>query len=215
MNDSAISKASALRDMSIGIVILAAGESARMGEPKQLLPFRDTTLLRHAVETAHSIPGAPVIVVLGAHADQIRAELGESSAIVVENSRWPDGMGGSLREGLTTLLAAHSEISAAIFLVCDQPLLSATTLSSLVAAYQNTGSAIVASEYGGTLGVPALFARELFPELLALSGSEGARQIIHAHCDRTTSVPFPEGTIDLDTPTDYAAFRENFISTPV
>lgn len=201
--------------MKIGIVILAAGESTRMGEPKQLLPFRDTTLLRHTMDIAHSIPDAPVVVVLGAHAQQVRGSCTDSTAIIAENPRWPEGMGGSLREGLAALLAAQPDISAAIFLVCDQPLLSATTLGLLVTAHQNTGRQIVASEYGGTLGVPALFARELFPKLLALNGNEGARQIIRAHRARATSVPFPDGAVDLDTPADYAAFRENSIPTPV
>ena len=94
-----------------------------------------------------------------------------------------------------------------IFLVCDQPLLSATTLGILVATHQQTGRGIVASEYDGTLGVPALFGREFFLELLALEGTGGAREIIRTHRDRAIGVPFPDLAIDFDTPADFARLR--------
>jgi molybdenum cofactor cytidylyltransferase len=195
--------------MNTGIVILAAGGSARMGEPKQLLAYRGKTLLHHTINTALSLDGAPVVVVLGAYAAQIRAQLDDSRVLIAENSHWCDGMGGSLRVGLSGLLAAHPEISAVIFLLCDQPLLSTDTLSILVATHERTGSAIVASEYDGALGVPALFARAFFPELLALDGADGARQIIRAHRDQTIGVPFQEGAFDIDTPADYARLRNS------
>lgn len=202
--------------MSTGIVILAAGESARMGEPKQLLAYRGTTLLHHAIATALSLPDAAVVVVLGAHAAEIRAQLDEPRVLVAENPNWTDGMGGSLRTGLSALLAAKPGISAAIFLLCDQPLLTTTTLSNLVATRERTGCAIVASEYNGTLGVPALFAREFFQELLALNGAGGARQIIETHRDRAIGVPFQNGGIDIDTPADYVRLRSsrNELLTP-
>ena len=200
--------------MSTGVVILAAGESARMGEPKQLFAYRGKTLLGHAIDTAHSLPDAPIVVVIGAHSAQIRAQIDGSRVIIAENADWRDGMGGSLREGLSALLAAHPEISAAIFLVCDQPLLSATTLSILIATHQQSGRAIVASEYGGTLGVPVLFARAMFPELLALDGADGARQIIRTHRDRAIGVPFPDGAVDIDTPADHENLRNSLPVCP-
>jgi len=190
--------------MSTGVVILAAGESARMGEPKQLLAYRGKTLLRHTIDTALSLDGAAVVVVLGAHAAQIRAQLDDQRVLVAENPDWRNGMGGSLRTGLSALLAARPDVSAAIFLLCDQPLFSSDALGNLIATHERTGSAIVASEYGGALGVPALFARSMFPELLALKGDVGARQIIRAHRDQATGVPFQDGAVDIDTPADYA-----------
>ncbi len=197
--------------MSTGIVILAAGESTRMGEPKQLLAYRDSTLLQHTIATVLALD-APVVVVLGAHAAQIRAELDEQGALVVENDAWREGMGGSLRAGLGALLAAHPDTTAAIFVLCDQPLLSVATLTDLMAAHERTGAAVVASEYDGTLGVPALFARELFPELLALHSTGGAQQIIRKYRGQTVGISFPGGTVDLDTPADYQSLRE--LSTP-
>lgn len=199
--------------MSTGIVILAAGESARMGEPKQLLPYRGTTLLQHSINTALSVQGATVVVVLGAHAAQIRAELDDPRVLVTVNPDWADGMGSSLRTGLRALLGAQPDVSAAIFLLCDQPRVSTITLDNLVSTHERTGFAIVASEYDGILGVPALFAREMFQQLLALRGSEGARQIIRGHRDEAIGVTFQDGAVDIDTPADYAQLR-NELPTP-
>ncbi len=200
--------------MNTGIVILAAGESARMGKPKQLLAYRGETLLDHTINVALELD-APVVVVLGAHAAQIHAQLDESRVLFAENPDWRDGMGGSLRTGLRALLDAHPQTDAAIFLLCDQPLLTAETLTNLIAAHQRTGPAIVASEYDHALGVPALFARELFPELLALTGAGGAQQIIRAHRDQAVGVPFPDGAVDIDTPADYRSLSELSTPTPV
>jgi molybdenum cofactor cytidylyltransferase len=193
--------------MNTAIVILAAGESARMGVPKQLLAYRGKSLLRHAIDTALQIPGAPIVVVLGAHAGQIRAEIADSRVAVVENPGWREGMGGSLRTGLGASLAAQPALSAVLFLVCDQPLLSTTALEALIATHERTGCAVAASEYDGTLGVPALFSRTLFPELLALAGAAGAKEIIRRHREQAIAVPFHAGAIDIDTPADYSRLR--------
>ena len=205
MTPSAESRAEKNR---IGIVILAAGESARMGQPKQLLPFRGTTLLRHTADTALALGAGPVAVVLGAFADAIRPTLENLPALIVENPDWREGMGTSLCTGLRALLDAHPDLVAAIFLLSDQPLLSAENLHSLITAHEHTSSAIIASEYDGTLGVPALFHRSLFPELLALADTEGAKKIIARHRGSVATVPFPEGAVDMDTPSDYARLRE-------
>jgi molybdenum cofactor cytidylyltransferase len=180
-----------------------------MGEPKQLLSHDGKTLVQRAVETARSVPGAPVAIVLGAYADLIRAQLDCPGLEIVENHGWRDGMGGSLCVGLSALLAAQFEISSVIFTVCDQPLVTAHTLNNLITAHNSAGSAIVASEYNGTLGVPALFARSLFPELLALTGPGGAQQIIRAHRKQAIGVPFQDGAIDIDTPADYARLKNS------
>lgn len=198
--------------MSTGIVILAAGESSRMGEPKQLLAYQGTNLLQHTIDTALSLDATPVVVVLGAHAAKIRANLDESRLLIAINPDWHEGMGGSLRTGLQTLLDTHQDVSTVIFLLCDQPLLSASTLNHLIATHERTGFDIVASEYDGALGVPALFARSMFAELLALRGETGARQIIRAHRDQAVGVAFPDGAIDIDTPADYRSLSQ--ISTP-
>src|SRR6478672_10290842 len=110
--------------MNLGTVILAAGESARLGTPKQLLTFRGVTLLQRALDNALALPEAPVALVLGANADQVRPNDLDSRVHIVENPHWREGMGTSLRTGLQALLEAQPDLEAVIFLVCDQPLLA-------------------------------------------------------------------------------------------
>jgi len=190
----------------IGLVILAAGASTRMGIPKQLLAFRGRSLLRHAAEEALASGCRPVIVVLGAQAERLQEEVSGLPVRVVVNARWAEGMGTSIRAGIEALTAdpGVEVVEAAVLAVCDQPYFSARIVRELIAAREQTGSAIAAAGYEGARGVPALFSRALFPELLALEGHEGARRVIQAHPDETLAVPFPEGAIDLDTPEDHA-----------
>jgi xanthine dehydrogenase accessory factor len=186
----------------VGLVILAAGASLRMGEPKQLLSFRGRSLLQHTAVEALASQCRPVVVVLGAHAKRLRAELQGLPLQAVDNPDWEEGMASSVRTGIQVLSAA--EVEAAVLLVCDQPFLSSERIDQIVEAHRTLGPPIIASEYGDTVGVPALFRRALFPELLALSGGEGARRVIQAHLADTYRVPFPQGSIDVDTPQDYA-----------
>ena len=191
----------------VGLVILAAGASARLGQPKQLLPYRGRTLLRHAAETAVASNCRPVVVVLGAHVAQLEGEVQDLPVHVAENPRWILGMSTSLHAGLGLLTTLQPEVGAAVITLCDQPLLSVRTIHALVKAHRDARHLIVASEYGGVLGVPALFDRTLFGELLALTGTDGAKQIIARHPADVCGVPFPEGAMDIDTPEDYDQLR--------
>lgn len=192
---------------AVGVVILAAGASTRMGTPKQLLPYRGRSFLCHAAETALASVCQPIIVVLGAHAERLRQEVKELPVQVVENLQWAEGMSSSVGAGIAALDAESDKISAVVLALCDQPFVSAQVINHLVEAYYFTGKPIVASEYSGTLGVPALFSRTLFSKLKTLKGGEGAKQVITKHAHNVLGVPFPEGAIDIDTPNDYEQFR--------
>ena len=187
----------------IGAVVLAAGGSRRMGRPKQLLPYRGRSLLRHAAEAALATPCRPVAVVLGAAAALAEAELAGLPVDAVRNPRWADGIGTSIRAGIAALGAAD----AAIILLADQPLLGPAALLALLERFAQDRPDAVASEYAGTLGVPALFARSLFPALLSLADDEGAKRVILA--GNAARVPFPDGAIDVDTPADYQRLAED------
>lgn len=189
--------------MTTAIIILAAGESSRMGRCKQLLEFQGVGLLDRCIATAIAIPQAQVVVVLGARAEEIRATLDPSVVAIVENPDWQNGMGSSIRSGLLAALATQPDLARAIFLTCDQPFLTTTIIDQLISSHERENSLIAASAYSATLGIPALFDRALFPELLALDSAGGARGIILKHRDRTTEIPFPEGAIDIDTPADH------------
>ncbi len=178
-----------------------------MGQPKQFLDVGGQTLVRRAALAAAESGCQPVIVVLGAEAEAVRRELADLRMLVAENPNWRHGMADSLHVGLTALLERCPEVDSALFMVCDQPMVTAGHLRLLVEERCSTGAPIVASAYGDTVGVPALFSRDLFPELLALSGQEGARQVIARHSESVCVVPFPGGELDLDTPGDYERFN--------
>ena len=188
----------------VGAVILAAGSSSRMGVPKQTLQFRGQSMLKRAALAALGAGCRPVIVVTGAHAEQSRGELRGLNVVEVVNALWETGMASSVRAGVQGLFGAEPEVAAAVLMLCDQPHVNAEIISGLVAAYRATGSAVVASAYGGSYGVPALFGRALFAELARLEGAAGAKQVIMRHTAEAHLLPFRGGEVDVDTPDDFS-----------
>ncbi len=189
-----------------GVVILAAGASPRMGAPKQLLELDGRPLVVRAAEAALASPAWPVVVVLGAHAESIRPALARLPVLIADNPAWAEGMAASIRAGIATLRQFSRGLDAAVIALCDQPAFSAATIATLVAAQRATGRSIVAARYGGRHGAPALFLREHFPALGALTGEEGARALLNDDPARVAAVDLPELALDLDTPADVAAF---------
>ncbi len=192
-----------------GIVILAAGASTRLGEPKQQLAYQGKTLLQRAVQAALDSGVGPVAVVLGANAEKLLPELADIPVTVVQNPDWQEGMASSIRAGLQELIRQKPELSEVIFMVSDQPFVDAALLKRLVQAKQESRSSIVASAYQGTWGTPVLFDKVYFPELLALQGQEGAKKIILKHQPQVTSISFEAGAIDIDTQEDYKALLQS------
>ncbi|KAA0989305.1 nucleotidyltransferase family protein [Dyadobacter aurulentus] len=190
------------RQSSIGIIILAAGNSSRLGEPKQLLLFQHKTLLRHIAEIAVEIADQKVIVVTGSSAALIENEVSKLPCQTVFNGHWLDGMASSIVKGITALNESYPDISGCIIAVSDQPFVTAEIFQNLIAE-ANTGTAIAASSYGDTLGTPVFFSKSYFDQLLQLKGSEGAKKLILAHQSNVRTVPFPLGTVDIDTQEDY------------
>ena len=187
----------------IGAVILAAGESSRFGRPKQLVQFRGKSLVRRVVDAAKDANCSAIVVVLGSKREQIERELKETDAIVAENQDWRRGIGSSIRVGVESAVNQAPDIEAIVLLTCDQPFLKTDTIERLIATREKTGKAIVASSYSETLGVPALFDRSCFQELLALDDETGAKAIILSNRERVAELLFPEGKIDIDTAADY------------
>jgi len=187
----------------IGAVILAAGESSRFGRPKQLVQFRGKSLVRRVVDAAKDANCSVIVVVLGSKREQIERELKETDAIVTENKDWRRGIGSSIRLGVESAVNQAPDIEAIVLLTCDQPFLKTDTIECLIAMRGKTKKAIVASSYSETLGVPALFDRSCFQELLALDDETGAKTIILSNRERVAELLFPEGKIDIDTAADY------------
>jgi molybdenum cofactor cytidylyltransferase len=201
------------RAPSVAIILLAAGASTRMGRPKQLLTYDGHTFLRKAAEAAAASVCRPLLVVLGAYADQLQSEIDGLLVRSVINDRWAEGMGSSIRAGLEALKHCDREgaAKAVVLMLCDQPFVTAAVINNLVTAFRSNSKGIVASEYGGIVGVPALFAREYFAALAALSGAAGAKQIIADHTSDVVRVSFPKGITDIDTPEDYLQLRSTIL----
>lgn len=192
----------------VGAVILAAGSSSRMGSPKQTLQFQGESLLRRAALAALGAGCRPVIVVTGAHSELSRRELEGLDVREVLNTHWETGMASSIRAGVEVLASADADADAAILLLCDQPHVTFDVISELVAAHRATGRPIIASTYGGSFGVPALFSRTLFAELTRLVGMAGAKEVIKRHCAEAHFLSFQDGEVDVDTPDDFSRLIE-------
>jgi molybdenum cofactor cytidylyltransferase len=199
-------------EAAVGIIILAAGASSRMGRPKLLLRYEGETLLGRAVRVALETRCRPVVVVLGACAEALREEVAGTEARIVVNREWAEGMSSSIRCGLRELeAAAGQETKAAVLMLCDQPLVTSGVIRRLVESHFTRRSLFVASEYEGEggkiVGVPALFSRTLFAELMELRGAAGAKRIITRHATEGSIIDVPEAAFDVDTPDDYLALH--------
>jgi molybdenum cofactor cytidylyltransferase len=178
-----------------GVVILAAGASARLGRPKQLLPYLGKTLIEHAARTAIASGADEIVVVVGADGGAIREKLKGLPVRVVLNPDWASGMGSSIRRGIGAL---GSGIECAVIALCDQPRITPDLLRNLAQRHFETGSSIVASSYDGILGAPSAFGKDQFPSLLALAGNTGARDLIRQSAMPIETVEFSGGNIDVD-----------------
>ena len=188
----------------VGAVVLAAGSASRMGRPKQTLKFQGQSLIRRAALAAVGGGCSPVIVVTGAYAEASSRELDGLKVRIAYNSQWATGIASSIRTGLGTLLAEDANAAAVVILLCDQPHVTADIVSQLSEAYRATRSHIVASGYGGSFGVPALFARPFFDALSELEGGAGAKQLIEQYSAEVHVLPFRDGEVDLDTSDDFS-----------
>lgn len=192
-----------------GAVVLAAGGSRRLGRAKQLVRHEERTLLERTITAAVESDADPVVVVLGAAADEIRAAIQLPSERVrfVVNERWAEGMGTSIARGVQTLLEIDPAADSALILVCDQPALDASVLTRLLQLAAAEPTKILLSDYGAGRGPPVLFPRFCFNELLGLRGDSGAREVHRRHADVLLAVPFPGGALDIDVPRDLKALE--------
>jgi len=188
----------------IAALILAAGASSRMGRPKQLLPFRGRSLLHRTVDAAREGGCRRVIVVLGAHAELVQAASDLLPAEFCINENWRQGLAESIRCGIDLLRSHGERPRAALLMACDQPLVSAALVRRLFDAFDDAPGRMVACEYAGTVGVPALFESACFDRLTTLRGDNGAKSVLLADPGMLRRCPWPEGACDVNTLEDYA-----------
>ncbi len=196
-------------------IILAAGSSSRMGggRHKLLLPLGTRPVLAHVLDATLASQARPIIVVLGHQADQVRTQIADYTAtqsiMIVENPGYLEGMSTSLRTGLQTLaslgykkkLRESTQVDSALVILGDQPLITPKIIDALIEARKHTGKRIIAPIYDGKRGNPILFAADLFPELLEVTGDEGGRSIIERHRTDVATVELDCAalTYDVDT----------------
>ncbi len=184
--------------VKIGGLLLAAGGSSRFGSPKQLALFEEKTLLRRAAEALANSSCEPVAVVLGAETELSRSEVADLSVNICINENWRSGMSSSIKYGLTELTKFEPDLAAVMITLCDQPHVTTDNIDLFTAEFHKSAAAVIAAEYAGTLGVPALFSRVLFEELLHLEGDKGARDLIRSHRDDFIMIKLVEAVFDVD-----------------
>lgn len=195
----------------IAILIMAAGESTRMGRPKQLLEWKDSNLLNHSISKVTQLKPDDVFVVLGANSDFIKSKIESKQVNILTNKNWKKGLGNSIGFGVYTISKALQDIKGILVMLADQPLIEKDYYAFLINRFTPDSHQILATEYSdGKLGVPALFDKTYFQELSDLNSEFGAKHIIQKYSDNVESVKNAQANIDIDTFSQYVQFyKEN------
>ncbi len=184
---------------TLHVLVLAAGASTRFGSPKQLVRVQGRPLLHRAVAHAAEIAGQAVLVVLGAHAADLAPLLRHSTASVIVNRAWSEGIASSIRAGIAHLPPSCDGV---LILLADQAAVTVEDLRRLAGVWRRNPQCIVAARYETTVGVPAIFPRAEFAQLAALRGDRGARDLLRRAADRVMAIELANAGIDIDTPED-------------
>lgn len=182
--------------MSVAAIVLAAGASRRLGFPKQLIRLGGETLVERAVRLSREAGCQPVVLVLGASADEIKKVCAFEDAAIVVNEEWAEGMATSIAAGVRTL---GPEVEGCLVTTCDMPAVTTLHLRKLM----NMGE-VMASAYAGGHAVPAYFPRRHFTALIELRGDTGARTLLK----EAASIALEGGDLDIDTLEDVGRARE-------
>ncbi|MEN7550391.1 nucleotidyltransferase family protein [Rapidithrix thailandica] len=187
------------KHFSLGTIILAAGASVRLGSPKQLARLEGETLLNRTIELASQLPESQTVVVLGAHQELIRPSIRYQQLTFIDNPAWVQGMGSSIVHGAAYYYEHYPDTEYLLFLLCDQIYVSVELLNEMRDTAIRTNAPVIACSYANSLGVPAMFHRSLFRDLLKLPYAAGAKKLIMQYLNDCVAVPFPQGKIDIDT----------------
>lgn len=193
----------------IAILILAAGNSSRMGERvKQILPWKTTTLLGHAVQQANESVADTTFVVLGAYEEIIKAEVNLDKVVAIQNKNWENGLGNSITAGMHHFTSRSLSYDAVLIMLADQPLVDSNYLNKMMGNWRGNPSKIITTQYERRSGVPAIFGKAHFEELSNLNKDFGAKDIIASHKDAILALD-PEGKeIDIDSWKSYQKLIE-------
>lgn len=197
--------------LTLHAVVLAAGPSTRFGSPKQLVRLGGAPLVHQMAARAATVAGHSVTVVLGAHAREVAPALSRSTASTAVNRDWAEGLASSIRTAVRT---APSQCEGLLLLLCDQAAVTADDLGRLYAVWRRHPVLVAAALYGGAPGLPAIFPRWAFPDLLELRGDRDPRVLLRRHAERLVRLPMANAGIELDTPEDLLRFEAGAGETP-
>ena len=195
--------------MKITVLLLAAGNSSRMGYPKQLLTWGGGTLIEHAADIALSSEAGRLIAVLGAKEKEVRSALGDRKIEIAVNTQWKEGLGSSIRTGMEFMLSGEQLPDAVLIMLADQPFIDPAYLNKLIAHFISGDGEIICTDYGRKKGTPAIFHRKYFSALAHLRGEKGAGHLIAAHPTSVFSLAGGRRTADLDTPEDLIRLKKS------
>lgn len=195
---------------NIAFLVLAAGKSSRMKTPKQLVKIGNNFLLEFVLSKAKDINSNHVYCVLGANSALIRREISSSNIHFIHNPNFNDGLSASIVSGVSQLKIKTQNYEAVLILLGDQPAIEKEYLNAMISLFSEDKSKIIASNYNGKLGVPAIFPKSYFPKLKQLSGDFGAKDILNKNND---VISFNKQTnfIDLDTAKDIQDFKRSLL----
>ena len=196
--------------IKLEILLLAAGTSSRMGQPKALLPIGQKPLIRHQIDQLQEL-GRPITLVLGAHAESIRAALVDTNLNIIFNADYAMGMGHSIAVGVQAIVNSNRHTEGIMICAIDQPLIDSAHYTSLIQkAQQSDFSIIQSASEEGWQGIPTIFKSLHFEALTKLTGDQGAKSVIQQNPGQVTAVKAMPGTlIDVDTPLQYRKFIDN------
>ncbi len=188
---------------SIATLVLTAGSSSRMGKPKALLPWGQNTVLRHILQQIQQTGLHNVLLVTGAHHEEIQNALQGESAIICYHPDWDSGMGSSISAGIRAVEQQFEGVNAVLILLVDQPLITAAYLRELMTSHEKDPSIIIASDYGEFAGVPALFPRRFWNDLKGIPPGRGAKGLIARFREQSVILNPKDVIVDIDTPEAY------------
>ncbi|MUP40958.1 nucleotidyltransferase family protein [Gramella aestuarii] len=197
-----------IRNNKIGVVILAAGSSSRLGYPKQLVEFEGKPMLQHIIDVAGSFEFETEVLVLGAGAEEIKEKIEPGKFEILLNENWQEGMASSIRTGLERSLEKEKDLEHLLILLSDQPFVSEERIEALIKEQLDGNSEATFSEYDGDVGVPAIFSSSVFPYLKELKGDHGAKKLVYDKKIQFRTVKFEKGNFDVDTKDDVELLKK-------
>ena len=198
-----------MKEAQIVSLILAAGSSSRMHKAKQCLSIHGEPLLKKIVQSAFESRAARTFVVLGHNPTENHRLIENLNIAITIHNLWNRGIGSSIKKGINDIVKVYPQASAILILLCDQPFVTTDYLNTLIDRFLKNEKGIVASAYGDTIGVPAIFDKQYFSALMGIADNLGAKKIIQDNSHDLLAIKFPGGEIDLDTPEDYEAFIQS------